>query len=74
MLFRSHCVVIPAYDENYLTCITWGELKKMTWAFWNKYCDEAYALLSQDFITQSGSAPSGFDIATLQSDLTDVTA
>jgi hypothetical protein len=56
-----------------LTCITWGKPKKMTWAWFEKYCSEAYALVSKDWLESSGVAPSGFDLATLESDLQDVT-
>ena len=64
----GHCVFVPKYDEHGFTCITWGGLKTMTLAFWKKYCDEAYALLGQDWLNQKG-APSGFDKAQLQTDL-----
>jgi hypothetical protein len=64
----GHCVFVPKYDAKGFTCITWGQLKTMTVAFWNKYCDEAHALLSQDWLTAKG-APSGFDQAQLQADL-----
>jgi len=37
-------------------------------AFWNKYCDEAHTLLSQDWLSAKG-APSGFDQAQLLADL-----
>jgi len=57
-----------------LTCITWGQLKKMTWLWFAKYCSEAYALVSKDWIEASGVAPSGFDLATLEADLKSVTA
>jgi hypothetical protein len=63
----GHCVFVPEYDANYLTCITWGQLKKMTWAFWGTYCDEAHALLSPDW-----QPPGGFDMAALQADLKQV--
>jgi hypothetical protein len=52
-----------------LTCITWGQLKKMTWAWFEKYCSEAYALVSKDWIKASGLSPSGFDLATLEQDV-----
>jgi hypothetical protein len=52
-----------------LTCITWGQTKKMTWAWFEKYCSEAYALVSKDWLKASGVAPSGFDLATLEEDL-----
>jgi len=63
----GHAVFVPAYDATGLTCITWGQLKKMTWAFWAKYCDESHALLGADWVNQK--SPEGFDLATLQADL-----
>ena len=63
----GHCVFVPDYDANGLTCITWGAPKKMTWGFWGTYCDEAHALLSPDW-----QPLAGFDMATLQADLTAV--
>lgn len=64
----GHCVFVPKYDQNSFTCITWGELKKMTVAFWNEYCDETHALLCPKWISAKGS-PGGFDLAQLQADL-----
>jgi hypothetical protein len=65
----GHCVFISDYAADTLTCITWGELKKMTWGFWGTYCDEAHALLSTDW-----QPLAGFDMAALQADLSKVTA
>jgi hypothetical protein len=64
----GHCVFVPAYDEHGFTCITWGAPKKMTVAFWKKYCDEAYALLGQPWLDDKGS-PAGFDRIQLMADL-----
>jgi hypothetical protein len=64
----GHCVYVCAYDADGFTCVTWGQLKKMTTAFWQAYCDEAHALLSPDWIAAQG-APSGFDLQQLQADL-----
>jgi hypothetical protein len=64
----GHAVVIEAYDQHGLTCITWGQKKKMTWAFWDAYCDEAYALLSELWAGKK-PAPSGFNLSALQADL-----
>ena len=47
----------------------------MTWGFWAAYCDEAYAILSPDFLKQKNGqtvAPSGFNLAQLQEDLADL--
>jgi len=64
----GHAVVIEAYDPQGLTCITWGKKKRMTWAFWDAYCDEAYATLSELW-AGTKPAPSGFDLAQLKTDL-----
>jgi hypothetical protein len=65
----GHAVYLVAYDPKTLTCITWGQLKKMTWRWLSKYCSEAYGLISQDWLKASGVSPSGFDLAALENDL-----
>ena len=64
----GHCVFVPKYDAHGFTCITWGQPKMMTVAFWKKYCDEAHTLFAQDWLTDKGS-PAGFDQTQLQTDL-----
>jgi hypothetical protein len=71
----GHAVPVMAYDSRSLTVVTWGALQTMTWGFWAAYCDEAYAILSPDFLKQKGGqtvAPSGFHLAQLQEDLADL--
>ena len=65
----GHCVVICQADPTGLTCITWGALQKMTWAFWTRYFDEAYACLTPDWVAEDQKSPSGFALSQLQSDL-----
>ena len=69
----GHAVDIVRFDEAGLTFVTWGALKRMTWSFWDRYCDEAYCIISPDFLAQ-GKAPNGFDLATLKADLALITA
>lgn len=69
----GHAVPVVAYDLRGLTCVTWGSLKRMTWEFWKAYCDEAYALLSPDWLTAQNTNPAGIDLTTLQQDLQQVT-
>ncbi len=64
----GHCVFVAKYDKKGFTCISWGQLKTMTVAFWQKYVDEAHTLLGQDWLTSKGSA-AGFDEKALLSDL-----
>lgn len=69
----GHCVFVPKYDADSFTCITWGSLKQMTLAFWGECCDEAHALLSNDWVGAKGS-PLGLDLPQLEADLQAVTA
>lgn len=45
----GHCVNVVAYDASGLTVVTWGALQRMTWTFWAKYVDEAYAAIPSDY-------------------------
>jgi hypothetical protein len=65
---------VPSTQPPTLTCITWGKPKKMTFSWFEKYCSEAYALVSKDWLNTSGISPSGFDLAALEQDLAAVTA
>jgi GNAT superfamily N-acetyltransferase len=69
----GHAVDVVRYDADTLTVVTWGSLTEMTWAFWDRYVDECYGLLSDDFLSQ-GKAPNGFALADLKADLALVTA
>ena len=64
----GHCVFVPKYDQDGFTCITWGQLKTMTLAFFQAYCDEAHTLFGQNWLTTQGS-PVGFDQPQLLTDL-----
>lgn len=65
----GHCVWVVGYTPSGVTVVTWGQLLTMTWGFWDAYVDEAYALLSPDFLEVNGLAPNGYDLPTLMADL-----
>ena len=64
----GHAVCAIGYDTQFIYLISWGEVKKATWAFFSAYCSEAYVIISNDYL-KSGKTPHGFDLASLQSDL-----
>jgi hypothetical protein len=68
----GHAVPVVAYDASGLTVVTWGALQRMTWGFWSAYCDEAYAVLSTDWLA-ANQAPNGLDLTALHQDLAQVT-
>lgn len=45
----GHCVAIVGYDLEGVTCVTWGELQRITWRFVMWYFDEAIACVSDDW-------------------------
>lgn len=49
----GHCVTIGAYDATGLECVTWGATQRMTWAFFQKYFDEAWVIVTPDFVSAS---------------------
>jgi len=67
----GHACSVVAFDSHYLTVVTWGALQRMTWRFADRYMDESYAVLSQDFIN-GGIAPNALNWDALQQDLSKV--
>jgi hypothetical protein len=64
---NGHCIPAVAYDTDGLTVVTWGETKAMSWGFYEAYADEAFAVVSQDFIgATSGVSPVGFNLKALE--------
>jgi hypothetical protein len=68
----GHAVPVVAYDSRGLIVVTWGALQGMTWSFWEAYCDEAYAILSPDYLDGKQQAPQGFSLQQLEADLEDL--
>lgn len=40
-----HAIYVVGYDDEGLTCITWGKRQKMSWEWWDKNVDEVYAVV-----------------------------
>lgn len=73
----GHAIPGMAYDAQGVTVITWGNPLKADWGLFSKdypVFEEAYAILSPDFISGTKPAPSGFDMASLVADLKAVTS
>lgn len=72
---NGHCVPAVAYDPRNIWVVTWGSLKPMSWQFYSTYADEAFAVLSLDWINKHlKTAPPGLNLQTLDADLTAVTS
>ena len=65
----GHAVCALGYDARVVYFASWGALYQMTWDFYTTYVEEAYSLISPDFIAANGLTPNGFDLVTLQADI-----
>ena len=41
----GHYVYVTGYTTLGPTCVTWGRKQQISWGFFTKYCDEAYAVI-----------------------------
>jgi hypothetical protein len=69
----SHSVPIVGYDSDFLYCVTWGQVQKLTYGAWHRYFDEDYAIIAPDWIAPDALTPLGYDLAALRADLAEVT-
>jgi hypothetical protein len=60
--------VVADTDPGGMKHRTWGGLMPTSWAWWRTYVEEAYAIVSADYLV-GGRTVEGFDAATLQADL-----
>ena len=67
----GHCIPVVAFNEpaNREWVVTWGGLLSMSPRFRHLYADEAYTMISTDWVHFNGRSPGHFDYATLVSDL-----
>lgn len=70
----GHCIPLMGYGSVGAACITWGRIQYMHWDWFSRYCDEAYAAISAEWLAANGMAPNSLDMAALQSDLQAIAA
>jgi len=63
----GHYVSVVAKRDN-IEVVTWGAIQQMTENFFNTYCDEAWAYISQENL-KNGESPEGFNLTELHADL-----
>ena len=65
----GHAVFVHGYDADGLWLNSWAERKRMEWGFLDAFCDEAYGLLSRDWLAVNGLSPANEDFARLADEL-----
>lgn len=65
----GHAIVLAGYDSDAVRVISWGNYYRMTWAFFGKFCEEAYALADPDWVEATGKTPGGLSLEELETQL-----
>lgn len=58
----GHSVDMIGYDATGVTLVTWGREQRATWRWVERYVDEAWVVVSEDFINRKGRTPQGLDV------------
>jgi hypothetical protein len=61
----GHAVVLAGYNSTGARVISWGQYYTMTWAFFERFVDEAYALIDEDWVNSTGKTPAGLSMQQL---------
>lgn len=62
----GHAVVLAGYDAQGAKVISWGQYYTMSWAFFQKFVDEAYALADSAWCTSKRTSPGGLSLEELE--------
>jgi hypothetical protein len=69
----GHAINLQKWDADYMYPVTWGTLWKMDEAFWLAYGDEAWIIITDDWINQHGMTPEGLDLKGLLAEFNGLT-
>jgi hypothetical protein len=58
----GHAINLQKWDINYMYPVTWGRLQPMDEAFWLAYGDEAWVIITDDWIEANGQDPLGLNL------------
>ena len=64
----GHCIPIVGYDSHALYAVTWGAVQRIGYGAWHYISDEAWAVLTGEFVARNGDGR-GVNLAALEADL-----
>jgi hypothetical protein len=65
-IIGGHAVVLAGYNATGIRLISWGGYYTMTWAFFAKFVDEAYAIIDPEWIESTGKSPMGLTMQQIE--------
>lgn len=69
----GHDIVWAGYDPQFIYFITWGKVQKATYAWWQKYGEEIWCVISADWVSAKGNDPEGVNLASLGAEFATLT-
>lgn len=71
----GHAINAGYYDvsDGMWKVVTWGKVQPMTQAFFDAYVEEAWVVISQEWLDANGRNPEGLDMQTLGDEFTRIT-
>lgn len=65
-IIGGHAVILAGYDAGGARVISWGQYYTMTWAFFEQFVDEAYAIADAGWTDSTGKTPGGLSLQQLE--------
>jgi hypothetical protein len=62
----GHAIPYITFGPDGVEAITWGKVQPATWSCVTHQTDELYAIISQEFLCDSGKSPAGLDVVGMQ--------
>ena len=72
-IIGGHAVNLGQRDGTGLKVVTWGRVQDLDQAWFGRYCEEAWIVCDQEWITATGGSPEGLDVAALNAAFTEIT-
>ncbi len=71
----GHAINSGWYDisDGKWKIISWGQVVEMTQAFWDEYVEEAWVVISEEWLDANGRNPAGIDMDVLGNEFTRIT-
>lgn len=73
----GHCVGLQRWDQTvpngYAKVITWGQEQAVRLRWWAQYVEEAWVIITQDWLNSKGTTIQGLNLSALNTDLADLT-
>jgi hypothetical protein len=65
----GHAIILAGYTAETIKLVSWGKKYEMTWDFFQRYTEEAYALVNAKWANATGKTPLGMSLAYLETQM-----